>query len=96
MIFLKIGFDFIKCIMKFEQDFCQLHDQITDDFIFNHFKCISLPVYLVFKHFIILKIDRLALSTMFNYSSHLILFHYFAKFNTFFEKQNQWVIIHFY
>jgi len=41
MIYLKISFDFIKCTMKFEQDFCRLHDQITDDFISNHFKCIS-------------------------------------------------------
>ena len=82
--------------MKFEQDFCRLHDQITDDFISNHFKCISQPACLVFKHFIKLKIDHLTQLTMLNYSSRLKLFHYFVKFSTSFKKRNRLVIIHFY
>ena len=73
--------------MKFAQDFCQLHDRTANDFIFNRFKCIFLPMYLVFKHFMKLEIDHLALSTMFDCSSHLILFHYFAESSTFFKKR---------
>lgn len=80
----------------FMQDFCQSHDQITDYFIFNRFKCISQLKYLVFKHFMKLKIDHLTLLTMLNYSSRLIIFHCFTKFNTFFKKRNQLAIIHFY